>query len=245
MTAAQRGHHVGARTTPETSGSALTATSNAAVPAGTTSRRRAPLSHRAGLARGWWSAPKRRRLLFGAGGLVLGGGTASALWLHHATSASAEPEPDAPSEGVEPAVAVAAVADIKQVKARYFRAVDTKDWDLLKAQLTDDVVVDTTGSGGPVIVGSDAFIAFLQLTLSSAVTVHHGHSPEIEVTSPTTATGVWAMQDLLIYPGDPRVLGFGHYQESYESEDGRWRIADLKLTRVHMDPIGQQQTFGM
>ncbi|WP_198667049.1 nuclear transport factor 2 family protein [Glycomyces dulcitolivorans] len=213
------------------------------MPNGTAGRPQAPLSHRAGPARGWWSAPKRRRLLLGAGGLVLGGGAASALWAHNATSASAEPE--APSEGVEPAVAVAAVAEIKQVKARYFRAVDTKDWELLKAQLTDDVVVDTTGSGGPVLVGSDAFIAFLQLTLSPAVTVHHGHSPEIEVTSPTTATGVWAMQDLLIFPGDPRVLGFGHYHETYESEDGRWRIAELKLTRVHMDPIGQQQLFGM
>ena len=29
------------------------------------------------------------------------------------------------------------------------------------------------------------------------------------------------------------------------TEDGLWRIASLKLTRVHMDPIGQQQTFGM
>lgn len=245
MTTTQRGRHAAARTTPETSGSARTATSDAAVPAGTTSRPQAPLSHRAGLARGWWSAPKRRRLLFGAGGLILGGGAASALWLRQATSASADPEPEAPSEGVEPAVAVAAVADIKQVKARYFRAVDTKDWELLKAQLTDEVVVDTTGSGGPVFVGSEAFIAFLQLTLSPAVTVHHGHSPEIEVTSPTTATGVWAMQDLLIYPGESRVLGFGHYHETYESEDGPWRIASLKLTRVHMDPIGQQQTFGM
>ena len=107
------------------------------------------------------------------------------------------------------------------------------------------MVVDTTGSGGPVFVGSEAFIAFLQLTLSPGVTVHHGHSPEIEVTSPTTATGMWAMQDLLIYPGESRVLGFGHYHETYESEDGRWRIASLKLTRVHMDPLGQRQTFGM
>ncbi|GAA2149042.1 nuclear transport factor 2 family protein [Glycomyces algeriensis] len=241
MTATQRGGHTGVRALPEASGT-RTATSDA-EPAGTVGRPQAPLSHRAGLARGWWSAPKRRRLLFGAGGLVLGGSAASALWLHQATSASADTE--SPSEGVEPAVAMAAVAEIKQVKARYFRAVDTKDWDLLKAQLTDDVVVDTTGSGGPVFVGSEAFIAFLQLTLSPAVTVHHGHSPEIEVTSATTATGVWAMQDLLIYPGESRVLGFGHYHETYESEDGPWRIASLTLTRVHMDPVGQRQTFGM
>ncbi|MEU5154637.1 nuclear transport factor 2 family protein [Glycomyces sp. NPDC021274] len=243
MTTTQRGRRTDSRTTPETSGPARTATSDASVSNETVGRPQAPLSHRAGLARGWWSAPKRRRLLLSAGGLVIGGGAASALWLHQATTAGADPEP--PSEGVEPAVAATAVAEIKQVKARYFRAVDTKDWELLEAQLTDDVVVDTTGSGGPVLVGSDAFIAFLQLTLSPATTVHHGHSPEIEVTSPTTATGVWAMQDLLVYPGESRVLGFGHYHETYESEGGPWRIASLKLTRVHMDPISQQETFGM
>ena len=29
--------------------------------------------------------------------------------------------------------------------------------------------------------------------VGGVVTVHHGHMPEIDVTSPTTATGTWAM----------------------------------------------------
>ena len=54
---------------------------------------------------------------------------------------------------------------------------------------TDDVVIDTTGSGGDVVYGADAFLAFLQETLADTVTVHQGHMPEIDLTSETTANG--------------------------------------------------------
>ena len=82
------------------------------------------------------------------------------------------------------------VEAIKQLKARYFRTMDTKDWAGMRQVFTDDVVVDTTDSGGGVVTGADAFVAFLQETLAGAVTVHHGHMPEITLTSPTTATGI-------------------------------------------------------
>ena len=46
---------------------------------------------------------------------------------------------------------------------------------------------------------------------------------------------MWALQDLLIWPNGSRLLGFGHYHETYEKVDGEWRIASSKLTRLHMD----------
>jgi uncharacterized protein (TIGR02246 family) len=130
------------------------------------------------------------------------------------------------------------VEAIKQLKARYFRTMDTKQWDEMRRVFTDDVVVDTTASGGSVITGADEFIAFLEDTLHYVITVHHGHMPEIEVTSPTTATGVWALQDLLLWPNGTRLHGYGHYHETYEKIDGEWRIASSTLTRVHMDFSG-------
>ncbi len=75
------------------------------------------------------------------------------------------------------------VEAIKQLKARYFRTMDTKDWAGMRRVFTDDVVVDTTDSGGGVVTGADAFLEFLQQTLAGAVTVHHGHMPEIALTS--------------------------------------------------------------
>jgi hypothetical protein len=29
--------------------------------------------------------------------------------------------------------------------------------------------------------------------------------------------------------------GYGHYHETYEKTDGRWRISSLKLTRLRVD----------
>ena len=124
---------------------------------------------------------------------------------------------------------------IEQLKARYFRAMDTKDWTGMREVFTDGVVMDTTASGGSVISGADQFIAFLRETLSGVVTVHHGHTPEIELTSPTTASGTWAMEDMLRWPDGRELHGYGHYHETYEKSDGAWRIATSTLTRLRMD----------
>ncbi|MBK6739384.1 MAG: nuclear transport factor 2 family protein [Haliea sp.] len=39
---------------------------------------------------------------------------------------------------------------IKQLKARYFRTMDTKDWPAMRQVFCDDVVMDSTASGGSV-----------------------------------------------------------------------------------------------
>ena len=124
---------------------------------------------------------------------------------------------------------------IRQLKARYFRFLDTKDWVGLRRLFCDDVVMDSTGSGGETITGADEFIAFLTPRIAEAITVHHGHTPEIELLSPTTARGIWAMEDLLIWPNGARLNGFGHYHETYEKSDGGWRIKSQELTRLQLD----------
>ena len=124
---------------------------------------------------------------------------------------------------------------IRDLKARYFRTMDTKDWAGMRQVFTDDVVADTTESGGGVVTGADEFLAFLERTLADAVTVHHGHMPEIELTSPTTATGIWSLHDLVIFPDGTRFEGYGHYHETYVKGHDGWRIASLTLTRLHMD----------
>lgn len=124
---------------------------------------------------------------------------------------------------------------IKQLKARYFRTMDTKDWRSMRLVFTDDAVIDTVDSGGPVISGADAFMAYLEPTLTGVVTVHHGHMPEIDITSEVSATGIWAMEDLLQFPDGTSMRGYGHYHETYRKEDGAWRIASSKLTRLRVD----------
>jgi hypothetical protein len=124
---------------------------------------------------------------------------------------------------------------IKQLKARYFRTMDTKDWGAMRQLFCDDTCMDSTESGGGVLNGADNCINFLQGAIGDVITVHHGHTPEIELTSATTARGVWAMEDMLRWPDGRELHGYGHYHETYEKVDGNWRIKTLKLTRLRMD----------
>jgi len=125
---------------------------------------------------------------------------------------------------------------IRQLKARYFRLMDTKEWDGLAHVFADDVVIDVTGEGGGVTRSVAEYIPFLRANIENVITVHHGHMPEIELTSPTTATGIWALEDQLWWPdGGPlkHMHGFGHYHETYEKTDGVWRITSMTITRLH------------
>jgi uncharacterized protein (TIGR02246 family) len=124
---------------------------------------------------------------------------------------------------------------IRLLKARYFRTMDTKDWDGMRQVFTDDVVIDTTDAGGAVVSGADEFMTFLQGVLNDAVTIHQGHMPEIELTSESTATGIWALNDIVIWPNGMRLDGYGHYHETYEKDAGRWRIKSSRLTRLYTD----------
>jgi len=127
------------------------------------------------------------------------------------------------------------VAAIERLRARYCRLLDTKDWVGFRDVFTDDFVSDTSESGGPLIVGADAFVEFVSSTLATAVTVHQVMQPEIEVTSATTARAVWAMQDIVRFVPGLTLHGHGHYVETYERVDGEWRIASSTLRRLRME----------
>ncbi|MBO0678674.1 nuclear transport factor 2 family protein [Mycolicibacterium sp. S2-37] len=124
---------------------------------------------------------------------------------------------------------------IKQLKARYCRLLDTKDWTAWRALFTDDFVSDTSESGGKVIRGADEFVAFTRKSLRSQATVHQVHAPEIELTSPGTARGVWALEDVVRFGPGLNLRGYGHYTETYEKTGGGWRITTSKLTRLRED----------
>jgi uncharacterized protein (TIGR02246 family) len=138
-----------------------------------------------------------------------------------------------------------AIEEIKQLKARYFRCMDTKDWDGFTMVFAPDARMDVSGelSGDPtdgrgVTTGSREITAFVRESIDNVTTVHHGHTPEIDVTSPTSAAGVWAMEDHLWWPEGPSTTtmhGYGHYHETYEKQDGRWRITSTTLTRLRTD----------
>ena len=133
-----------------------------------------------------------------------------------------------------------AIRSIERLKARYFRCMDTKDWAGFEAVFTPDAVMDMQEEAGDLVRGAPEIAAYVRAQVGAVETVHHGHMPEIENTSPTTAAGVWAMEDRLRWPpGGPiaSMHGWGHYHETYECLDGEWRIATLRLTRLRRDLV--------
>lgn len=123
-----------------------------------------------------------------------------------------------------------------QAKARYCRLLDTKDWTGYADLLTEDYVLDVTeGTQVPVIRGREAAIRQIQSSILTAKTAHQVHSPEIEL-SGDEARVIWALQDRVIWgPERPSMTGYGHYHERWVRRDGQWKLAALKLTRLHID----------
>lgn len=126
---------------------------------------------------------------------------------------------------------------IKQLKARYCRLLDAKQWALWRELFSDDFVSDTSTCGGQIITGADAFVAFIQKTLGkpSQVTVHQVHAPEIALDSPSTAHGVWALNDVVRLAPGLNLNGYGHYHETYAKVGGQWVITTSTLTRLRED----------
>ncbi|OBK80402.1 nuclear transport factor 2 family protein [Mycobacterium sp. 1164985.4] len=124
---------------------------------------------------------------------------------------------------------------IKQLKARYCRLLDTKDWAAWRTLFADDFLSDTSPAGGKEIQGADEFVAFTRKSLRNQATVHQVHAPEIELTSPTTARGVWALEDVVRFGPGVNLRGYGHYHETYEKVDGQWRFKTSTLTRLRED----------
>ena len=136
---------------------------------------------------------------------------------------------------MDDATAMLEIEAIKQLKARYCRYLDTKDWQAWRSLFSDDFLSDTSPAGGKVIKGADEFVAFTRKSLRSQATVHQVHAPEIELTSPTTARGVWALEDVVRFGPGVNLRGYGHYTETYEKVDGQWLIASSTLTRLRED----------
>jgi hypothetical protein len=129
---------------------------------------------------------------------------------------------------------------IKELKARYWRFVDAKDWDGFRQVFADDVQVRIMDMDP--IEGADGFLDYVRGAVG-ARTVHHGHTPEITIDSPTEAHGTWALADYVEWEPDSATgarrgfKGYGRYDETYRKVDGAWKIASMRLSYIRMDPL--------
>jgi bile-acid 7alpha-dehydratase len=132
---------------------------------------------------------------------------------------------------------------IKQLKARYQRAVDTKDWALMAEVLAPDAK-SIYSDGKYTYEGREAILEFLRSGLDrpDVVSMHHAHTPEIEVTSETTARGTWYLEDFVLSalpsdgaPDGTVLHGTGIYHDEYVKRNGEWKIALTGYERIFED----------
>lgn len=139
---------------------------------------------------------------------------------------------------------LAALEDIRQLKARYFRGVDSKDAALLRSVFTADAETDFRSESpdrNPALLqrNPDVFVENTLRLLSGIVSVHSGSMPEIRLLSAEEAEGTWFMSDRL-WVEQPELAklpfrtleGHGIYHDRYHRTAQGWRIAATRLERL-------------
>lgn len=131
-----------------------------------------------------------------------------------------------------------ALEEIKRLKYRYLRCVDTKDWDDLADTFTVDATADygTPAYGRPLsFAGRDTIVEFLRDKLGAGmITTHFASQPEIDLDG-DTATGIWSFEDTVIATEHRVVIaGAAFYEDRYlRCDDGRWRIRHTGYQRTY------------
>ena len=128
------------------------------------------------------------------------------------------------------------IDEIQQVKYRYLRALDTKDWDEFAATLTEDVVGRYGESLGEEHHFSDraSLVEFMRTSMpANIITEHRVTHPEITVDG-DEATAIWYLQDRVIAPDfNFMLIGAGFYHDRYRRTPDGWKISETGYDRTY------------
>ena len=149
-----------------------------------------------------------------------------------------------------------AAEGVRNCKATYWYAMDTKNYALLETVFAADAIFDAreerdfalgTKSGplppieqslrdGDMAIakGPAACADMVRGSTEHWITVHHGAAPIITVTSADTAEAIWPLFDY-IDDGKNALMAYGHYHEKYRRTDGQWQITFSRITRLRGD----------
>ncbi|MBE0556332.1 MAG: nuclear transport factor 2 family protein, partial [Proteobacteria bacterium] len=123
---------------------------------------------------------------------------------------------------------------IRKMKHKYFRCIDRALWDeLVDDCFTREAVADFGEYG--IVQGREKLREFYRDKVGSAykLCVHQGHNPEIDLTSETTATGIWQLENFMVTVKPEKgywIAAF--YEEEYARENGKWKISKTKIPLI-------------
>lgn len=126
------------------------------------------------------------------------------------------------------------IEEIKQLKARYFRGIDTCKLELLQTVLSNDVHIrfDSPTYQYEINGINEAMDFYRNAFTHRRFGMHNGHTPEITVEG-DSATGIWYLNDLFINLDEQTILtGSALYEDCYIKVAGKWRIQRTGYKRL-------------
>lgn len=135
------------------------------------------------------------------------------------------------------------VEQIRRAKALYCRFVDTRQWTQFSELLEPKVQIRVFDPAGDIVSSfddRDTYLGRVLEFLHGSQTIHQVHNDEIDLVSDAEVSGIWSMEDLIIWPkpnsGQPaRLHGYGHYHDLWRLGPQGWRIARLELRRTILE----------
>jgi hypothetical protein len=127
-----------------------------------------------------------------------------------------------------------AMEQIKLVKYRYFRYLDLKQWDDIATLFVPEATC-AYSAGAYAYEGRDAIVEFFRKSMGreTFLSSHKAHHPEITLTGPDTATGIWALEDWVVdTQWELDIRGAAFYEDDYVKRDGEWKILRTAYKRV-------------
>ena len=136
---------------------------------------------------------------------------------------------------------------IQRLKHRYFRCLDQKAWGELETCFTEDATA-SYGGGAVELAGRDAIMGFLIDTMGSPrmLTSHRGTQPEIDLVEPDEATGIWALEDVVIHQDfGVTIHGASFYDDRYVKVGGVWFIRATSYKRTYEEIFPRTSIEGL
>lgn len=125
---------------------------------------------------------------------------------------------------------------IKRLKYAYCRCIDTANIAELKNLFTEDASVCYVGGSYRFEAqGRDTILQALEYAFhAEAIAVHHVNHPEIDLVSPTEATGIWYLKDWFLDLKHKKITdGTAFYRDKYVKQNGKWLIKYASYERVY------------
>lgn len=118
---------------------------------------------------------------------------------------------------------------IEDLKYRYVRFLDTKDWESFADCLTPDVTSDYNGLE---FSDRNTLVEYMRTNLADILTMHQVHHPELDVDG-DNATGRWYLYDKVLVPAyDYYLEGAAFYEDRYVRTADGWKIAHTGYVRT-------------